>query len=239
MRHGLFITGTDTGVGKTVVSCALAAAGRERGLNVGVYKPVETGCEYIEGKLVGADVSALVAAAGGTQDPGSACGYLFELPASPFAAAKAAGSEVCPEKIAEDIGSLSEVFDLVIVEGAGGLKVPVAEGVTWLEVIEDLDLPAICVVADKLGCINHALLTLDTLDHESVEVLGFAMSRTLRANNDPTRESNAAIIEAFSGARLLGALPYLSAQARMDNDTLARAAIDHLQLARIFDDLES
>lgn len=227
--RGVFVTGTDTGVGKTLVGCALAAAMRERGLRVGVHKPVETGCKTRHGRPTGEDVESLRAAAGGVQSYESVTSHLFELPAAPLVAARAAKVELHPAALVAGASAAIAAHDFTIVEGAGGLLVPLAERYTFLDFARDLGEPVLVVVGSKLGCINHALLTLDALEAAGLPRAGFVMN-DLGASDDPGVGANLAMIQDLSTAGCLGTFPNVPSPSRSDYRHLAALAAEHLDL---------
>lgn len=242
MSDAIFVTGTDTGIGKTLVSCAIAAALERRGLAVAVYKPIETGCRREGERLVGADGLLLLAAAGHAQSADSVSSYLFELPAAPLAAAEAACTQIEPARLCNGFERLSDEFDFVLVEGAGGLLVPIAHDYTFSHLADDLDLAVLCVVGSRLGCINHALLTLETLDALGLETLGYVINeleagRSSDADEEdagvpdaPDAASHRRLIAAFTQERDLGLFPFVPLDRRNDFETLADLAEQHLDL---------
>ena len=177
----IFITGTDTSIGKTEVSCAIAAALCTRGVDVGVYKPAETGCEDGPEGLVGEDCVRLAAAAGRRQKPSEVASYLYRMPAAPLVAAEADGSKVDPGVLIDDCRRVTGEHELTIIEGAGGLLVPIAENFTFTDLAVWLDIPVVCVVGSRLGCISHALLTFEALRFRAIRTLGF-ITNTLNIN---------------------------------------------------------
>lgn len=230
--RGVFVTGTDTGVGKTVVSCALAAAFRARGRRVGVYKPVETGCRRDRGRLLGEDAGRLRAAAGDCQPLESVTGALFELPAAPWVAATAEGLSVDPASLVHEARGILAAHDFTVIEGAGGLLVPIAPSFTYRELARELALPVVVVVGSRLGCINHALLTLETIKRAGLDCAGFVMNR-IEGEADPGVESNLEAIRSFSDASCLGVFPTVEAERRGDYRHLAELAERSLDLARL------
>jgi dethiobiotin synthetase len=225
MSRGVLITGTDTGVGKTMVSCAVVAALHARGLDVAVYKPVETGCSANQGRLEAADATKLVAAAGGRQAGESATGYRFALAAAPLVAAEAAREPIDPQRLTSDLRRLAADHEIVVVEGAGGLLVPIAERYTYLELARDLALGVVCVVGSRLGCINHALLTLSVLESARVSMHGFVTNQ-LEAG-DVARDfaqSNRRTIGRFTQQRDLGLFPHVESPVHGDYAALGRIA---------------
>ncbi|HEX8953253.1 MAG TPA: dethiobiotin synthase, partial [Polyangia bacterium] len=165
--NGLFVTATDTGVGKTWVACALLRAAARRGLRVAAMKPCETGD--------GDDGARLVEAAGRPLDPSLARPYRFHLPASPEVAARAEGAVVDIARIADAFTRLTRDADFTIVEGAGGLLVPVAPGVLMADVAARLALPLLVVARAALGTVNHTLLTLEAARARRLSVAGVVL----------------------------------------------------------------
>ncbi len=170
----LFVTGTDTGCGKTRVACALAWGLRDAGLRVRVLKPVETGCEA----GVPADARALAAAAGDVRSDTALCPYRLALAAAPAVAAAEAGIEIDPQRIAGALEDARAGADLVIVEGAGGLRVPLRPGLDMAGLAVALGLPLLVVARAALGTINHTQLTLEAAAADGLEVLGVVISHT-------------------------------------------------------------
>ena len=224
-RRGLFVTGTDTGIGKTTIARAIAAAWRHRGFHVGVYKPVETGCTRRGLLTVSADAEALIKAAGGHQPIDQATSYTLRLPVAPVLAAEAAGVRIDPIRLTNDFSKLSAKYDLVLVEGAGGLLVPITGGFTYRDLVKQLALPVITVVGSRLGCINHTLLTLETLDRDRVRSHGYVVN-CLAAGNDAAQEaeSNRRVIGRFTDHRCLGVFPHADKKALRDDERLAELA---------------
>ena len=198
------MTGTDTGVGKTVVACALVRALRGRGIDAGAMKPIETG--------VGADgprdALALRAAGGDTDPLDDVCPQRFALPAAPSVAA-------ARERRALDLGALLEAFgrlrarhELLVVEGAGGLLVPLAEGFCMADLAGRLGLPLVVVARAALGTINHTLLTLEAAEGRGLAVAGVVVSHGAGPLSDPDA-ANLGALRAALGARLAGEIPPL------------------------------
>ena len=225
--RGLFVTGTDTGVGKTVVSCAIVAALRARGLRVGVYKPIETGCTLRDGRRVGEDCERLAAAAGNVQAAGSVASYLLREPAAPLVAARAERLTIDTSRLVQDYADIAERYDYVLVEGAGGLLVPITEGFSYRELARALELPVLCVVASRLGCISHARLTMEAVAAAALPLAGYVINQMQPAASLADR-TNADVLRELSPARPIGRFPVIAPDA--SPAALAQLAEKHLTL---------
>jgi dethiobiotin synthetase len=203
----IFVTGTDTGVGKTTVSCALVAALRARGRSIGVLKPIETGCADGAAGLVPADALRLAEAAGRHDGPiDEICPQRYALPASPEAAADAAGRPVDVDAICFAADTAASRCDLLFIEGAGGLLVPIADGLDMAGLAKRLGATSLLIVArTSLGTINHTRLTVEAAQARGLEVLGVVLSQAI-ATTGPDEASNAAAIERHAGVHVLGTL---------------------------------
>jgi dethiobiotin synthetase len=176
---GLFITGTDTGCGKTTVACALARSARDAGQRVRVLKPVETGCEPdAAGELRPLDALALAEAAGDDGPLERVCPYRLRLPVAPPVAADYEGVTIDLGRIDKAYAAASASADLVLVEGAGGLRVPIVPGFEMADLALRLGLPLLVVCRARLGTLNHTLLTLEAAERRGLEVAGVCISHT-------------------------------------------------------------
>lgn len=175
MNDGVFVTGTDTGVGKTFVSAGILAGLKARGVDAVPMKPVQTGCVRAAQELRAPDVEFCFAAAGLAQaglDENLVVPYKFEPACSPHLAAELAGTEISLEKIAASFDGLSAKHEFVVVEGAGGVMVPLTRGVLMTALIQKLGLPVLLVARAGLGTINHTLLSLSELRRAGLDVAG-------------------------------------------------------------------
>ncbi len=207
---GLFVTGTDTGVGKTAVACALVRALRGLGLDVGAMKPVESGCAELHGALVPEDGLALRAAAG-DQDPLElVTPFRLRAPLAPGLAAAAEGIELSFDAIEVALEQLCGRHpDGVIVEGAGGLLVPLEPGLqTVADLALRLALPVLVVARTGLGTVNHTALTIEALAVRGLECRGVILVDTTGAS-DPSVATNARTIERVADVPVLATLPHL------------------------------
>jgi dethiobiotin synthetase len=204
--RGCFVSGSDTGAGKTVVGCALARSLRARGIDVGVLKPIETGV----GEAGPLDAIALREAAGSDESIDAICPQQFALPAAPTVAAEHARRSVDLDAVDRGFAQCAAQHEFVLAEGAGGLLVPAAAGVTMADLAARFDLPLIVAVRAALGTINHTLLTLEAAAARGLELLGVVISHADgrlsagdRANLDHLRDT--------LGDRLIGEIPPLAA----------------------------
>jgi dethiobiotin synthetase len=170
MARGLFVTGTDTGVGKTRVAVALIHALRAQGLRVAAMKPVAAGSAA--GGL-NEDVVALMQATNVEADMRDVNPYAFEQPIAPHLAAHLAGVRIELSVIVEAYSRLAAVADVVVVEGAGGWRVPLNEREDMADLAQALGLPIVLVVGLRLGCLNHALLTAESIVHRHLPWAGW------------------------------------------------------------------
>ncbi|MBI4204050.1 MAG: dethiobiotin synthase [Betaproteobacteria bacterium] len=199
---GYFITGTDTGVGKTLIACALIHAFAQQGRRVAGMKPVAAGAiRTVEGWL-NEDVARLRAAANVMAPLSLINPYCFELPVAPHLAAQQAGVEIDLDVVARAYGELAAHSEIVIVEGVGGFCVPLNRNQDSADLAVRLALPVILVVGLRLGCLNHALLTAQAIRARGLVLAGWIASRIdpAMALADQNREALAARI----GAPLLG-----------------------------------
>jgi dethiobiotin synthetase len=206
--QGLFVTGTDTGVGKTRVACALVRELVGRGVDVAAMKPIETGV----GEAGPLDALALQEAAGGVDDLDDVCPQRFALPTAPTVAARAEGRDVEVWAIRRAFERLSARHDCVIVEGAGGLLVPASEQHSMADLARELGLPLLIVARAALGTINHTLLTLEAAVARGLPVAGVVISHA-----EPLTSADALNLGALRhalGGSLVGELPKLAEGAR-------------------------
>jgi dethiobiotin synthetase len=202
--RGLFVTATDTGVGKTEVACALVSGARAAGLDVGVMKPAQSGVTAAEPS----DAERLLAAAGGGDPFELVCPYQFEAPLAPGVAARLGGVEISMARILEAARALAARHAALVVEGAGGLLVPLTERETYADLAVALGLPVLVVARAGLGTVNHAALTVEALRSRGLVVAGLVLNRT-GPQDDPSVPHNAAELEKLTGAPVLATLPFV------------------------------
>lgn len=207
---GLFVTGTDTGVGKTTVAAALLRAARARGLDVGAMKPAESGCARgADGALVPADALRLLRAAGGDDPLDRVCPFRLEAPLAPGIAAAREGVEVSLDAIEAAHRALAARHRHgVVVEGAGGLLVPLDAGfATVADLAVRLALPLLVVARPTLGTINHTALTVEAAAARGLACRGVILNAADAAAEEAATE-NARAIERLTGVPVLACLPH-------------------------------
>lgn len=221
---GFFVTGTDTGVGKTVVSAALTRALVARGLRVAVMKPIASGSDPTPRGLRNSDALTLMAAASVPAPYEVVNPYCFEPPISPHIAAREAGVAIDLTLLRSRFGSLAAAGDCVIVEGAGGWLAPLSDTTTMADLAAALALPVLLVAGLRLGCLNHTLLT-----RESISARGAPFAGWIANAIDPHFErsgENLATLTARLGEPALACVPFL---AQLDGTLDLSAAADKLR----------
>jgi len=220
---GIFITGTDTGVGKTIASAAIAMLLRRMGHTVGVMKPVTSGCIERDGHLVSEDAELLCFAAGTAVTPDCAP-YLLKAPVAPSIAASLEGVKIDFEVIRAAYLRLAESHEFVIVEGAGGLMVPLAGGLLISDLASHLGLPVVVVARPGLGTINHTLLTTFTGRTMGLVVKGVIVNRYPELPGQAEAYAPH-LIASLSGTQLLGVFPEIQGD---DDRMVTSAVVDRL-----------
>jgi dethiobiotin synthetase len=213
--NGLFVTGTDTGVGKTFVTCALAGRLRSRGWRVAAVKPAESGCAEGPHGLIAADADAIASAAGDWQSSSERCLYRMGEAVAPGVAAGREGVTVSVEACAAFARSVAANAEVVLMEGAGGWRVPLdAHGGTIADLAKRVGLPVLVVARATLGTINHAVLTAEAISRDGCTLAAIALS--MRPDEDRgMAQSNAEEI-----TRMLGGAHVMIVQAPSDVDPL-------------------
>ncbi|PLY03154.1 MAG: dethiobiotin synthase [Desulfuromonas sp.] len=220
---GVFVTGTDTGVGKSVVAAALAHYLRHQGINVGVMKPIESG--VADPEQPGPDAVMLQTAAG-TDDPVDMISpYRLNEPLAPAVAAQRAGVKIVPAHIIDQYHELCSRHDFIIVEGAGGLMVPIAGGILIADLAKQMDLPLLVVTRPNLGTINHTFLTVFSARQMQLPVAGYIINR-MPANPDAASETAPHTLSSLISADLLGVLPDIEGVSQSDLVKLVAAEIE-------------
>jgi len=202
MEKGVFVTGSDTGVGKTVIAGAIAAAIKAHGLDVGVMKPVASGAKEIAGKLVSEDAVYLKKIIDSTDDDDLVNPIRLKPPIAPTMAALKSGVPIDIDKIWKAYEELTRKHEFVVVEGVGGLMVPVDDTLFVADLVCKMDLPLVIVSRDYLGTINHTLLTVEYARSRNLRIKGIIINM-LKSGDDFVRE-----IEKYSSVPILGTIPF-------------------------------
>jgi len=203
---GIFVTGTDTGVGKTLVCVSLVKALVGHGLRVAVMKPIASGSEHTPQGLRNGDALALARASNVAVPYEAINPYCFEPAISPHIAAEEAGIEIDPSRIRQSFNTLAGSADFVVVEGAGGWYAPISESHAMSSLPGWLDIPVLLVVGLRLGCLNHALLTKRAIEAEGVSFAGWVANSLDPALERPAE--NLSSLERLLGTEPLAVFPF-------------------------------
>lgn len=232
----LFITGTDTGVGKTLITALLALHFQNQGINCGAMKPFASGCEMVNGELVSEDAQFLRAATGVSDELNLINPIRLQEPLAPLMSARRAGieSENFFEEAKTALDILQTRHDLVLVEGVGGLLVPICERngciLTCIDLIEAWQMPLVIVARRTLGTINHTLLTIEVLKKQAkIEGLIFCNAESVDENDIAAQDSPKFIAE-MANLPIWGQVPFLK---ELTTDNLRNAASQYLQIPKI------
>lgn len=221
--RGIFVTGTGTGVGKTFVGAALAALLKERGLDVGVMKPAETGVADPEAPCYSADAALLAAAARVDDPPDLIVPYRLREPLAPAVAAELEGRKISAEVVLSAYAELRRRHEFLIVEGAGGIAVPFNEDLDMAGLAQALDLPLLVVSPVGLGAINECVLTVEYA--RGLEILGVLLNLR-REVPDIAERTNPDIIARLTGLPTYGPLDLLTTTGRDSKPSDDQAAVE-------------
>ena len=231
---GFFVTGTDTEVGKTLLSGALILKLKEAGIGAIGFKPVVAGT-YVDstGQKLNEDLETLRIASGLDSQEQSLCPYVLDEAAAPHLVAKKNDVYLDSSIILGDLHSLSQQFEVVVVEGAGGFLVPLNEQEDLGDLAQAMDLPVILVVGMRLGCINHALLTCEAIVSRQLTIAGW-VANTL-SEEMPLLEENIETLKDRIFAPFLGVIPTLPKQLQKSDNApysieALRFAAGHIKL---------
>ncbi|MCL8209447.1 MAG: dethiobiotin synthase [Actinomycetia bacterium] len=205
--RGVFITGTDTGVGKTTVTAYVAWGLRRRGIDVGVMKPIETG----HGGTGWPEDARRLATAAGVDDPREwVVPYVFADPVAPWVASQVTGRSIDWEPIVEAARALAARHEVLLVEGAGGIAVPIRADATMADLASRLGLPVLVVARAQLGTLNHTVLTVHYARARGLRVVGLILNGGRGPDADLAERTNPGLLTAMTGLPILGQLPALS-----------------------------
>lgn len=234
--QGVFITATDTGVGKTFVASALVRCLTQRGIDVGIMKPIETGVS--RSAKAQSDGARLRRAAASHDSMAEVCPYVFRLPVAPFSAAYEEGTTVRIATIMRVFHALRQKHTLMVVEGVGGIYTPISQRFNILDLIYHMKLPAIVVGQSGLGGINHALLTIHALRLQKIPLVALVLNQRWPVQtkiSHAQEQSTIRLLRRFAGVPVVGPLPYNPTMNLNWNDGLVRLAetIPITKLARL------
>ncbi len=221
MQRGFFITGTDTGVGKTIIAGAVAMLLKSLGLEIGVMKPVESGCMRRGGSLLPHDGMFLKQISHAEDPISDISPSLFENPLAPLAAAGIENREVDLLLIKEAFARMSDKYDALVVEGIGGLMVPLRKDYYVLDLARDFGLPLIITARPGLGTINHTILTVNTALKEGLKVAGVVINYVHSPENDLAEKTNLNLLSSLLPVRIAGVFPHIE---NPDEKSIAGAA---------------
>ncbi|MFQ5470516.1 MAG: dethiobiotin synthase [Gammaproteobacteria bacterium] len=207
MRQDIFVTGTDTGIGKTWISCGLLDAFNVKGLNTLAMKPVASGCELRDGKRVNEDAELLMQHASVSIPYSDVNPYAFNDPVAPHLAAQQENTPICLDAIKNLYLKNREKSDVIVMEGVGGWLVPISESKTVSDIVRECNLATVLVVGIRLGCINHALLTVDSLRNSGAHLKGWVANLIDQHCNNV--EGNIQTLKDRIDAPLMGSVPFL------------------------------
>lgn len=217
---GLFITGTDTGVGKSVVAAGLVRLARRAGLRAAGVKPVETGCVSRSGELYPEDGAFLTAASENELTLDQVTPFRFSLPASPARAAAMEGRKLNLSALVEHVISLEDYADFLVVEGAGGLMVPIQEDLMMIDLAERIGYPVLLVGRSRLGTLNHTLLSVHALRARNIKIAGIVLSCSF-PDLGPEEEFTPRDLARLAKGIPVALLPFLNAEASKNPDAIA------------------
>ena len=227
MSRGFFITGTDTGVGKTVIAGAVICVLRSLGFHTGVMKPVESGCALIGDLLVPHDGTFLRQIAHVEDQMSDITPSVFQSPLAPMTAAEKEKTDVDLLQIKRVFARMSDKYGTLVVEGIGGLMVPFKKDYYALDLVRDFGLPLIVTARPGLGTINHTLLTVNTALREGLKVAGVVINYASPALNDLAEQTNLTLLPRILPVPIAGVFPYLE---HPDEESISSAAMANLNI---------
>ncbi len=231
----IFITGTDTGVGKTLVaSCICAYCSLVKGLDVGVMKPFESGLNLRGKDLLPWDAITLREASGSQDDLSLINPYAFEAPLAPEAASELEHVRIDLETADRIYDRLLKSHDMLVVEGAGGLLVPIKRDFFFVDLVKRWGVPVIIISRLGLGTLNHTLLTYALCKREGIRVIGVILNN-IEGREDIAARTNPAVLAKYLDVPILGTFPYneVLSKGKPDREMLAQSAKDNLDMEPI------
>ncbi|MGD9581750.1 MAG: dethiobiotin synthase [Vampirovibrionia bacterium] len=228
----IFVTGTDTGSGKTVVTAGLATVLQCLGYTVGVYKPIQVGASVINGSIASQDLDFVLQM---DENIFTKSTYLLKTDAVPLVSAPLDNEIIDYNTIVRDYNFLADQCDFVIVDGSGGISDPVTPSITVKDLINILELPALVVAKPDKGTINHSILTVEYAKKYNIDLLGIVVSNYPQGTENRAIKTAPQIIYNFANTDLLGVLPSIkNLKTELVPDLLIEAVIQNLNLEKIF-----
>ncbi len=227
MSKGFFVAGTDTGVGKTIIAAAMIKALSFLGHHVGAMKPVESGCSREGDALIPLDGMFLKQTALMDEPVTLVTPCCFEKPLAPLSASGIEMKEVDEGEIKRVFKGLSSKYSLMVVEGLGGLMVPLKKGYYVIDMARELGLPLLLVARPGLGTVNHTMLSINCARKEGLEVAGIVINHSTRPDGGLAEKTNPGLLAQICPVPIIGIFPYLS---NLDEDSITKTAIKNLDL---------
>ena len=206
---GFFITGTDTDIGKTVVTACLITLFKNQGIDVGFMKPIETGVDPACNSSANSDTKFLLEVSENLDAAEKVCPYRFKTPASPYQAAQIAGETIRPRTIIENFKALKSQHSLMLIEGVGGLLVPITNRYNVANLAFEMGLPIIIVSRFRLGTLNHTLLTIQAARQHGLKIKGIILNHKENHQLNSVEKQQGKLIKQFSDIPILGICPYI------------------------------
>ena len=229
---GYFISGTDTGIGKTVVTACLLAFYRKHSINTGIMKPIETGVDPSSSSEANSDAKFLLMVSGNLDTLEEVCPIRLKPTAAPLQAARMQDQPLNIDSILEQFHKLQRKYDQVLVEGIGGLLVPLKVDYLISDLIKEMQLPLIIVSSFSLGTLNHTLLTLKAAQLASIEIAGIILNHSENRPLNGIELGQKALIEELSGVPVIGQCPFISSiSAEKFNNKL----VEEIECWKLFD----
>jgi dethiobiotin synthetase len=207
-KAGLFVTGTDTGVGKTLIAGAIAKILTDKGLKVGVFKPIATGCKRRWDGLISDDTEFLSYCANSDLSLSTITPVGYHTPAAPIVSAACDGSAIDFDRIAAAYKDICQNSNIVIVEGIGGVRVPLTEEFDLLDLAVEFALPAVIVARPNLGTINHTLMTIDCVRAAKLKIAGVVINGYKATESTAAEDTAPEVIAQCSGVDILSVVPF-------------------------------
>jgi dethiobiotin synthetase len=229
MAKGLFVTGTDTDVGKTIITASIAASLRKNRINVGVFKPMMSGAKRDDPH---SDAFLLKEMSGDPHTLEEINPFQFDEPLAPYVAAKRENRSISLEKIKQAWIKRQAEHEFFLIEGAGGLMVPMGPSYLVADIAKEIGFPLLIVARAGLGTVNHTLLTIDVARRKGLMVAGVILNGLKEESKGVAEETNPSLIEEFSGVPVLGTVPWMET---LDRETMIRTIEEVVSKSQLFD----